>query len=167
MSDNFVINPVNNSLAFPTFDDHPEIIRPLYELVSDVEEFCERMGFDVYPEPHCYNGVPVASKINFKKRKTGGTPRNKQPLHWTWTEVLAFFTRHPLIYMPFLKGLGGVFVLIVILHFYNKHQMALGKLDQEMENQRVIREAKKQVREETKKKLLQELSEIKERQRQR
>lgn len=60
MSDNFVIRAPNNTLDFPNFDDPPHLIRPLYELVSEMEEFCERMGFDVYPDPHCYNGVPTA-----------------------------------------------------------------------------------------------------------
>ena len=35
-------------------------------LVSDAEEFCIRMGFPVYDEPYCYNGVPVSYKSENK-----------------------------------------------------------------------------------------------------
>ena len=89
MSDFFVIKgaPYNNSLDFPTFDDPPHMINPLYELVSDVEEFCERMGFPVFEDGKCYNGVPVASTRHLNKRNQWSDmftwPSNKARLDWS------------------------------------------------------------------------------------
>jgi hypothetical protein len=40
----------NNSLDLPSFEDPPHMIYPLYEIVSDIEEFCDRMGFPVYED---------------------------------------------------------------------------------------------------------------------
>ncbi len=70
MSDYFVVRGAssNNSLDFPSFDDPPHLVSPLYEVVSDVEEFCERMGFPVFEDPYCYNGVPVASIRNLNRK---------------------------------------------------------------------------------------------------
>jgi len=127
MSDFFVIRAPNNSLAFPNFDDHPATIKPAYELVSDAQEFCGRMGFQVEPDPACYNGVPVASRLHLRNKKRGDKPRNKVPVHWTVSEVLAFFTRDPTLYMHFVKGIGGICVFIALLHLFNRREMALGR----------------------------------------
>lgn len=88
MSDSFIIRGVNNSLDFPNYDDPPQLIRPLYEIVSTVDEFCERMGFPVFEDPYCYNGIPVASKVHLNNKQTFWqemftTPTNKSPLDWS------------------------------------------------------------------------------------
>lgn len=156
MSDFFVIRAPNNTLAFPTFDDHPETIRPAFELVDDSFEFCERMGFPVEPDPACYNGVPVASKLHLRnknKRATGDKPRNKVPVHWTVAEVLAFFTRDPTLYMHFVKGIGGICVFIGFLHLFNRREMALGKEEQERRRERLAREKRQRAKEELRVKL--------------
>jgi hypothetical protein len=72
MSDNFIIKGSQNSLDFPNFDDPPQLIRPLYELVSNPKEFCERMGFPVNDktESTCYNGVPTAQTLHLKKKSS-------------------------------------------------------------------------------------------------
>lgn len=59
MSDDFVIRGEDNVLDFQNMDDSPNLFRPLFELVSGAEEFCDRMGFPVFKK--CYDGVPVAS----------------------------------------------------------------------------------------------------------
>lgn len=65
MSDEFVLRGEDNLLDFPNFDDSPDLVRPLFELVSNVEEFCDRMGFPVFEK--CYNGVAVASSRHLNK----------------------------------------------------------------------------------------------------
>jgi hypothetical protein len=70
MSDYFTIRggEYNNSIDFPNFEDEPHLIFPLFELVTEAEEFCERMSFPVYDDNVCYNGIPVASIRNLNKK---------------------------------------------------------------------------------------------------
>ena len=131
MSDSFVIRGAvkNNSLDFPTFDDPPHLVAPLYEIVSEVEEFCERMGFPVYEEPYCYNGVPVASSRHLNKKTQWQDmftwPSNKSRLDWSIQQILTFMFRNPAIYQPLLKTIAVIFAIMLIGYLFNRWQMSL------------------------------------------
>jgi hypothetical protein len=131
MSDYFVNRgaKTNNSLDFPTFDDPPHLMNPLYEIVSDVEEFCERMGFPVFEDPYCYNGVPVASIRHLNKKNHWQDmftwPSNKSRLDWSVSQILTFMFRNPAIYLPLLKAIGVILVIMLIGYLFNRWQMSM------------------------------------------
>ena len=131
MSDYFTIkgSAYNNSLDFPNFDDPPHTIYPLYEIVSDVEEFCERMSFPVYDDGQCYNGVPVAS-IRHLNRKTHWSemfswPSNKGAVDWSYSQIFIFMFRNTAIFKNFLRFLVVILVIMTIGYLFNRHQMRL------------------------------------------
>jgi hypothetical protein len=119
----------NNSLDFPTFDDPPHLMNPLYEIVSDVEEFCERMGFPVFEDPYCYNGVPVASTRHLNKKYSWRDmftwPTNKSRLDWSVSQILTFMFRNPAIYHPLLKAIGVILVIMLVGYLFNRWQMSM------------------------------------------
>lgn len=137
MGDNFLwrVSPSsgNMTLDFPTYDDPPYLIRPLYEMVGDVEEFCERMGFPVveFEDPrHCFNGIPTASRLHLNGQKTHWYdmftwPRNKAPLNWNLTQIYTFLTREPRIYRPFGILLVVIAVICTVGYFVNQQQMKI------------------------------------------
>ena len=149
MSDYFVVRGAayNNSLDFPKFDDLPHLVKPLYEIVSDVEEFCERMGFPVFEEPSCYNGVPVASTRNLNRKihwqDMFTWPTNKHRLDWNTTQIVIFLFRNPEIYKPLGKAIGIVIVIMVLGYVFNRWQMSLrtkAYVDEEAEIKKRIKD---------------------------
>jgi hypothetical protein len=150
MSDSFIIRG-DNSIDFPNYDDPPQLIRPLYELVFTVDEFCERMGFPVYEEPSCYNGIPVASRVHLNNKQTFWQemftwPTNKSPLDWSITQVLTFIARNPRIYLTFLKTMGVIIALSIAGYLYNQYQMRIRR-ENEQEDRRILRERLKRKKE--------------------
>ena len=131
MSDYFVIRGAltNNSLDFPTLDDPPHLMNPLYEIVSDVEEFCERMGFPVFEDPYCYNGVPVASIRHLNKKYHWQDmftwPSNKSRLDWSVQQILTFMFRNPDIYKPLLQTIGVILIIMLVGYLINRWQMSM------------------------------------------
>lgn len=167
MGDHFIFK--NNSLDFPTWDDPPHLVRPLFELVSDVEEFCQGLGFPVVPGfeegDRCYNGIPVADKLHLGK--LGKTdwyemftgPANKKAVHMNYTEIFNWVFREPRIFKNFYRLIAGVAIFAVVCHFFNRHQMRLRDEQEEQERKRAKERAlRRKAREEKRRELEEELT---------
>jgi hypothetical protein len=81
---------------------------PLYELVSEVEEFCSRMGFKPVPDDSlspCYNGNPTANTKHLNKKSNWMNfftwPSNKSFVDWSTWQILIYMMRSPAIYKRF------------------------------------------------------------------
>lgn len=122
---------------------------PLFEIVSDAEEFCERMSFPVYDESVCYNGIPVASIRNLNKKTHWSEmftwPSNKSPLDWSTMQILTFIFRHTPIFHNFLKMIGFIILIIIFGYFFNRYQMKL-KEKAEDESEKIVKERMEQIR---------------------
>eukprot|EP00347_Sterkiella_histriomuscorum_P005417 403356695 len=163
----FVINPdLNNMLQFAT-EDTKLRANYLMNMINDAEEFCTRMGFQVYNEPHCYNGVPTGSIVNLNKQKPywqQTKPKNKGSVDWSLLQILRYFTYNTKAYGDFLFYIGILSVLIFILYEINIWQTKMRNDQQHIYKQIQEKEILQQQRKSKKILLQQQLDILKKKQ---
>jgi hypothetical protein len=106
-------------------------------MVSDAEEFCAMMGFDVGEHPYCYNGVPTASynslNIPLQKNPKYLNLTNKATIYWDPRHVVKLFTNNPPAIAQYLLSLVAVAFLVFTMYEIHQWQMGLREEQERLE----------------------------------